>query len=53
MDAGEMNRTVDNLMKFTYAVDAGAIVKNISKHILTTEYDEAGTLIEASLQKYS
>jgi CheY-like chemotaxis protein len=53
MDAGEMNRTIDNLMKITYAADAGAIVKNISKHILTSEYDEAGMLIEASLQKYS
>jgi CheY-like chemotaxis protein len=41
MDAGVINRTVDELLKKPLAEDVRSIIRNISKHILMVEYEEA------------
>jgi len=48
MDASVFNQTVDELLKLTHNE---TIIKNISKHILIAEYDEAINLINSVLQE--
>jgi CheY-like chemotaxis protein len=50
MNIAEINTTVNALLKSTQASSAISTVRNISKHILMFEYEEAEQLIESLLQ---
>jgi CheY-like chemotaxis protein len=49
MDAGTMNRTLDELLKATQGKEVLSDIRKISKHILMVEYDEAEELIDTLL----
>jgi HPt (histidine-containing phosphotransfer) domain-containing protein len=49
MDAGTMNRTLDELLMATQGKEILADIRKISKHILMVEYDEAEELIDTLL----
>jgi len=50
MDVGVINKTVDVLLKSACTDDVKSVMRNISRHILKVEYDEANTLIESLLE---
>jgi signal transduction histidine kinase/CheY-like chemotaxis protein/HPt (histidine-containing phosphotransfer) domain-containing protein len=47
LDAGVINKTVDNLRQLTQAGGAGDAVRNISEKILLADYDEAVAVINS------
>ena len=49
MDSGVIDRTIDTLLKSARSDDVKTIVKNISRHILMAEYDEAAALTDSLL----
>ena len=51
MDFEAINRTVDLLLGLAQTDDVRIAVRNISKHILLFEYEEAGILIESLLRE--
>jgi hypothetical protein len=50
LDAGMMNRAVNNLLDLKLSGDISDAVKSISRSILMAEYNEALTLTEGLLQ---
>ena len=46
MDAGIINRTVDELLDLAYSDEVKTVVRKISKHILLAEFDEAVVLAD-------
>jgi len=51
MDANAFNHALDALLKLAQTDESNAFVRNLSKHILMSEYDEAINLIDPILQK--
>jgi len=49
IDIDEMNRTVDELLRTASSESMKTAVRNISKHVLLVEYDEAEALIDSLL----
>ena len=50
MDAGIINRILDNLQKTAYSDQMDEIVRNLFNNILLAEYDEALSLIDSLLE---
>jgi len=51
MNAGVINKTVDNLLKSAGTEDTKNAVRKLSKHIMMVEYDEADALVDFLLEK--